>query len=540
MLIKKQIVNLAVVSTIIVLAFLGILVSGCANISDVEATVARDHEIINAALDKSNLPTAPKNLDIIRMRDDIWIGDTSLRHKGGDLLPKQFERSDGITVVGNRAFNFFEVIKKIGDLTRIPIRYSEEVLEFVGEDDSSEEDFSQSVGIPFEAPNTMVLSYTGPLSELLDRVALRFNTWWRYEEGELFFFRTETKTFTVYALPSSNRVSSAVSSSGGGGGGASVQQSAEATLESWTKIKDTLQAIVLKSGTFVVDETSGTITVTTTPTNMIEVTKFINEQNQRLSRQIAINIKLLQVDISNTSRFGLDLKAAFRYQDPTGLTTTFTGPFTVNDPIGVNMAIVGATGKHWERWNDSTAIIDALATQGNVSLLTTSTVTTLNNKPAPIQVSRTQSYVRNITSTIRDSGSSKDVSIEPADMELGLTIGVLPRILDHGRVLLMFSMNLIELLNLEEFTTQDSTVQLPTIETRGFSQEIAMLSGSTLVLTGFEKVENNASKRGLGKPDFQLLGGTNSASNKKNVLVVLITPEVLESPLSPESRVSSF
>lgn len=540
MLIKKKVIGL-IVLTVGLIGIINFLLTSCAQISDVEATIARDEEIIKTAFDKSSLPTTPKDINVIRMRDDIWLGDTSLRHKSSDLLPVQFERKDGITLVSGKAIKFANIVKKIHDLTGIPVRISDDVTKLVGayEGDDDTSTSTESTGIPATTKDTMIVSYSGSLSVLLDQIAIRFNIWWRYENDELYFYNLETKTFTLYSLPTTHSVGSSIRSTDSGSG-ASINQSSEVALETWNNIKSTLESILSSSGKLVTDPTSGTITVTTTPINMREITRFITEQNRRLARQIAINVKLLQVDITNESRFGLDLKTAFQWQTSSGLTSDFTGPYTATDPVGLTMAIVGSTGRHWERWDNTTAIVDALATQGSVSLLTTSTVTTLNNRPAPIQVAKTMSYVRNITSTVRDGGTTRDVAITPSDLELGLTIDVLPRILDHGRVLLMFSMNLIELISLEKFTTQDSTVQLPTIETRGFSQEIAMLTGSTLVLTGFEKIENSAEKRGLGTPDFQLFGGSNGATNRRTVLVILITPEVLDSPLSPESRISSF
>ena len=39
------------------------------------------------------------------------------------------------------------------------------------------------------------------------------------------------------------------------------------------------------------------------------------------------------------------------------------------------------------------AAIQALSTQGVTTLVTSGTVTTMNNKPAPIQVVKTQNYI---------------------------------------------------------------------------------------------------------------------------------------------------
>ena len=138
---------------------------------------------------------------------------------------------------------------------------------------------------------------------------------------------------------------------------------------------------------------------------------------------------------------------------------------------------------------------------------------------------------------------------------------ILPRILDNGRLILLFSMTLTDLLSLTTFSSDGSSsgdkskkddddnedtgdektvVQLPKMQTRGFVQEIAMRSGSTLVLTGFETVQNKTDTAGIGKPKISILGGKAYATQNRNVLVILLTPEILVSPLQPETRMENF
>jgi len=119
---------------------------------------------------------------------------------------------------------------------------------------------------------------------------------------------------------------------------------------------------------------------------------------------------------------------------------------------------------------------------------------------------------------------------------------VLPRILDHGRLLLMFNLTISELIDLETVllgsTKDQGSIQNPIVESRGFTQEIAMRSGQSLVLTGFEKVKNKADKSGIGSAETSILGGSADAEKTRSVLVVILTPVVLESPLLPESRMN--
>ena len=140
------------------------------------------------------------------------------------------------------------------------------------------------------------------------------------------------------------------------------------------------------------------------------------------------------------------------------------------------------------------------------------------------------------------SGDNYDISVTTEEVETGFTLDVLPRILEHGRMLVMFNMTLSDLVSLDkvEFGAADENqyIQNPHIESRAFTQEVAMTSGESLILTGYEKVSNSTMKEGTGSAENSLLGGTANAEKERNILVIILTPVVLETPLSPETRMS--
>jgi hypothetical protein len=61
-----------------------------------------------------------------------------------------------------------------------------------------------------------------------------------------------------------------------------------------------------------------------------------------------------------------------------------------------------------------------------------------------------------------------------------------------------------------------------------------------LVLTGFESVQNKTNSSGIGQPRPSILGGKTISNQNRTVLVILLTPEILVSPLSPETRMENF
>ena len=80
-------------------------------------------------------------------------------------------------------------------------------------------------------------------------------------------------------------------------------------------------------------------------------------------------------------------------------------------------------------------------------------------------------------------------------------------------------------------------LQLPEVEERSFMQEVIMESGQMLVVSGFEKQKNNDTRYGLGDADFMALGGSRESESERDVLVVILTPQVLISPMDSERSI---
>ena len=326
-------------------------------------------------------------------------------------------------------------------------------------------------------------------------------------------------------------------SASGSGGSASISLSNSAQVELWGTFEKSITAMITEGAKLTMSPSDGTITLTATPSDIKKVARYINEQNMRLSRQVAISVKVLQVQIADNDTYGLDLKATFKDGVNNVVVAGSTSVSTAEN--AAHMVSWGILKGNWT----ADAAVRALSTQNNTSLVTSGTVTTLNNKPAPIQVTQKQNYIAEMTKTNSGTdGNNYDISVTTEEIETGFTLDVLPRILEHGRMLLMFNMTLSDLLSLEkvEFGNADDNqyIQNPKVESRAFTQEVAMTSGESLILTGFEKVSNSTTKEGTGSATNSLLGGSATATKDRSVLVIILTPVILDTPLVPESRMS--
>lgn len=522
---------------LVTLCILGITVA-CSVSPEMDREMAQRAKDTLDLKQRAAMPGEPIPDDVVRVKNDIWLGDTSNVEFEGEPIPSYLETKDGITLISNRPITLYEIGSMISKITSLAVRYAPELEETaISQADNNKPDI-EDIGAQWTDSTRMILNYKGPMSGLLDEVSNRFSIWWKYEKGEIYFYKYITKTFVIYSLPTNPSLSVSV---GGDGGASSISQSSSVDgMDMWANIESTINSMVTQNANLVIDKASGTITLTSTPTDIKRVAKYVTEQNNRVSKQVAISVKVIQLSIDNSDKYSLDLAATFggrgSIKDISGQTSA-----TVGDSI--SSLTMGISSKHWS----VDAAMNALSQEGQTNLVTSGTVTTMNNKPAPIQVVKTQNYISDITKTNSGDSDSYDISVDTEEIETGFTMSVLPRILDHGRILMFFNLTLSDLLSLEAVNITSSSsdgggdsefIQNPVIETRGFTQEVAMKSGETLILAGYERVEDSVDKKGVGSPDNMLLGGSTTATKSRTILVIMLTPVVLESPLSPESRMN--
>lgn len=526
-----------------------------------EKTDAKIETVLEKAddyLQQATIPDLPEETDTVRTKEDIWLGNTSVKISQGDSLPAEMEEEDALTITISEEATLPFLANEISDATGLHVRL---------------DSLKASKEIPAE---TIPINYTGTLSGLLDYIANRYGVWWRYKNNTISFYSQETRIFNIYALPVETSISNSLSGAAMGSSDNSTSNStstltSSANLALWDNIENSLNQIVGEEGQLSFSRVAGTVTITASPFIIKEAADWINAFNQKLSRQVAISVKVLQVSVSNQDNYGFDLGLVFNNADILG---TFSSAYSLGGSATagtLSMMLLKPDSK----WMNSKAIIQAFSVLGKTSLVTSASATTLNNKVAPIQITTQENYVKETNVSTSGSGTDRsvDVDMETDTLNYGFMMEVLPRILNHGNLILMFSLNLTDLVSLTNFTSNgaqtnadtlesessdsddkddddednndaaddaSTVVQLPKIQTRGFIQEIAMRSGSTLVLTGFEKVQDRMTTTGIGKAKIGILGGGALNENVRDVLVILLTPEVLESPLSAESRMRDF
>lgn len=407
------------------------------------------------------------------------------------------------------------------------------------------------------SPLEMKLTYTGRLSGLLDLVGSHFNVGWKHNNGRIVFSRVITRTFDLPSLGATQDLefnlhggSSSGSASGGSGSGSGSSTTSQldqkaaikASFDPWKSIDNSLKQIIGNAGRYDVSPATGTITVTASPAVIQRVAEYVETMRALLSKQVAMSVQVLNVTLKSEDKFDNNVSLLFR-GTKLGSAVGNGGTVAQTDPLSAVTSTLGssAPGLGWAilsgKFAGSNAVIDALSQNGRVSVVTTASLTTVNGAPVPLQVVNRRGYLAQITvqqaATTTTSGSTGVFEqLTPGEVTTGFNMQLLPRILKDGNLVLQYGINVSELVGAQNgfdvFSSGGNQIQLPNVNMRNFVQQSIVPNGSTLVLAGFEQVRATETKTGMFTPDFLQLGGGRDSQNNREVIVILITPTLLD------------
>ncbi len=541
-----------------------LLLSACLG-EQVDKKIDDRRPIIEAGAKRAEAPASSVSYDPLQVTNQVWAGGRAIRMRRGLPLPTTYEGPKAITLVSSKEMSLADIAAFVTSQTGVPVRLTDGAEQMgSGSAVAGAARPSASAAARPATPTAggatatstatsgatndvppMTLAYEGPMSGLLDTVAGHFGVSWKYDGAAVVMSRYETRTFLVEAMPgtasvtdglqadSGGSTSSAASTSGASTGTSALDQKSQltATLDYWTELQDTLNTILGGVGAVKTSPSSGSVTVITTPEIMRTVAQYIETENTRNTRQVAITLELFTLAVSNTENYGLDLDVAFQKADlprfgfngpPSNLTTTAFGE-------GLSVNVLSPTSN----FADTSALVKALSTLGSVSRVARIPLTTLNNRPASRRIGRDKAYLA--SASVSQSGSSdfQQSTLTPGVVREGFSLQITPRILGDGRMLIQFSLSVIDLVgNIRTFSTPDdsSSVELPETNSRVFVQQALLNNGDMLVLSGFDQDQQTSTDSGFGSPYNWMMGGSKVKGDSRELLFLTITPRELNVP----------
>jgi len=399
------------------------------------------------------------------------------------------------------------------------------------------------------------LVYKGTFAGMLDELAAKTDLSWRWDGERVVFYRYATRTFRVNALQGSitskatiQTTSQSTQQQSGGSSGATSGVGGQSTTGQdttievasaiWAEIDKALQGQLTAHGKLALMPSAGTITITDTPQTLRQIGSYLDELNRSLSKQVMFNVDVYSVEIADADNYGVDWNLAwqslsnkykFGFSTLANGAATNTGTAsTIPGGAGaISGGVVQSSNGSTSPWNGSSAVVQALSSIGRTSLVSSSSLVTINNFTVPMNVITEKAYLASVSTTVTGSSGTAQTSLTPGLVTSGVMMNLTPRLLDGDRMLLQFSLDLSNLVSIDTFTTNGASIQIPTRSVRNFLQRVTMRSGQTLVLSGFQETQSKNNTAGIGSSDFWGLGGSKAVTSANTTLVIVITPYVM-------------
>jgi MSHA biogenesis protein MshL len=334
-------------------------------------------------------------------------------------------------------------------------------------------------------------------------------------------------------------------------GGDSSKVSMSSSADFWDELGKSLQAIVgtEKGRSVVISPMSGVIVVRAMPDELKNVAAYLKASQISIERQVILEAKIVEVQLNDGFQSGVNWAAfkspvlgnipnsslsAGQVNAETILPQTAAG---VGAAAGTTAALAaGAVGSLFGlafQTNNFAALLSFLETQGNVHVLSSPRIATLNGQKAVLKVGTDEFFVTNVsTTTTTGTATTSTPSVTLQPFFSGISLDVTPRIDQDNEIILHIhpSVSLVSTVN----KTVDvggigGTLNLP-LASSSISESDSIVrarDGQVVAIGGLMRQATFEDRSGLPGLPKAVFGQTSQRSENRE-LIILLKPTVVD------------
>ncbi|MCF6266317.1 MAG: pilus (MSHA type) biogenesis protein MshL [Desulfuromusa sp.] len=345
----------------------------------------------------------------------------------------------------------------------------------------------------------------------------------------------------------------------GGGTTSGSQIDTESTADFWPELRNALESLIGSKGgrKVVVQPQASVVVVVAMPEELRQVEGYLKSIQSNLQRQVIIEAKIIEVRLSDGFQSGINWAALAETQSgksaligQTGGGSVFTNGYSESTgnsgnltpggvlPNGLDSLAFGGVFSLALNFNDFQGFVEMLESQGDVQVLSSPRISTINNQKAVIKVGSDEYFVTDIssdTNTGTTTTSSNDITLTP--FFSGIALDVTPQISANGQIILHIHPTVSEVVDQNKQINAfgvDQSIPVAFSTIRESDSVVFANSGQLVVIGGL--MQENIETKESGIPilsDIPGLGAlfrhTKSIS-RKSELVILLRPQVIGSP----------
>lgn len=282
---------------------------------------------------------------------------------------------------------------------------------------------------------------------------------------------------------------------------------------------------------FSVNRMAGTIVITASKKDLERVENYLRELKKILNRQVIIEARIVEVQLSEGLKYGIDWSAL----DINNLGQVTFGTSKFSDVVGdlpnFNIGI--------SRW-DFTGLLKALQTQGNVRVLSNPRVNIMNGQTALLSVGRNVNFISRVETTTSTATTgivpTTTFTVQTSSVLSGIIIGLIPHINEKGEVSITVTPIVSDLVRLDDRTigkVGENTIQisLPTVDLRELSTTVKVRDGQMVVIGGLihnrDKLQDSQVPFLGNLPLIGYLFKSRESINERTELIIMLQPRIV-------------
>ena len=321
----------------------------------------------------------------------------------------------------------------------------------------------------------------------------------------------------------------------------------------WREVQSSLAALVGSQGgrSVVLNPAAGVVVVKATPAELRQVENYLKAVQLSIERQVMLEAKIVEVNLSKDAQTGINW-AGFGKLGNGLLTLGIGSPGSALGPTGPlradgNLVTPGGDlsataigrgfyGLAFQAANFA-ALLNFLQTQGDVQVLSSPRIATLNNQKAVLKVGSDELYVTGVSSSVTSSGTNSvttpTLTLQP--FFSGISLDVTPQIDDAGNVMLHIHPTISTVTEKNKFIDLGAlgAFKLPLASSAVNETDsiVRVKDGQIVAIGGLMKQETRDDRTGLPVvSEMPVVGGlfrqTNTITSKRE-LVIMLKPTII-------------
>jgi MSHA biogenesis protein MshL len=308
------------------------------------------------------------------------------------------------------------------------------------------------------------------------------------------------------------------------------QVSTSSDVDFWREVQQVVSMIVgnAEGSSVVVNPQASMLVVRAHSAAQENVARFLEQAQRNLQRQVILETKILEVELSDGFQAGIS------WDQLGGDVSTALDGALLSGPSGIDGVFSGVLSL-----GDFTGLIQLLETQGEVRVLSSPRISTLNNQKAVIKVGTDEFFVTDVSSSSSTTTAagvtepSQDITLTP--FFSGISLDVTPQIDQNDNVTLHIRPTVSRVRDQNKVITlgEDNVFNLPLAlsTTRQSDSIVRARSGQVVVIGGL--LQNNSDNTDVEIPwagKLPLVGNLFKQQRKsllKSELVILVRPQVI-------------